>query len=98
MEPSKKVLERERTKLREFTCAKKCFWPIPAMIRTISRHLAGWKNYFSYGRPRKALRAINWYIRQRLEQHLRRRSQRPYRPPKGVTYYRHLAELGLVYL
>ncbi len=98
LEPSKKALLREHAKLREFTCAKHCFWPIPALIRTINRHLVGWKNYFNFGYPRCALRAINWYVRTRLKKHLRRRSQRPYRPPKGKTYYRHLQELGLVYL
>jgi hypothetical protein len=30
--------------------------------------------------------------------HLRRRSQRPFRPPKGRSYYRHLKQLGLIYL
>ena len=33
-----------------------------------------------------------------LKFHLRRRSQRPFRPPKGVTFYRHLATIGLDYL
>jgi len=98
MEPSSKALVRERAKLRAFTSTKTCFWPIPALIRTINRHLTGWKNYFDFGYSRKALRDINWHVRCRLIRHLRRRSQRPYRPPKGVTFYRHLADMGLVYL
>lgn len=98
VEPSKKALARERTKLGEFTSTKKCFWPIPALIQTINRHLLGWKNYFDRGYPRPAFRQINWYVRERLKKHLRRRSQRPYRPPKGTTFYRHLADMGLVYL
>ena len=36
--------------------------------------------------------------RDRLVQHLRRRSQRPFRPPEGVTYYEQLQKLGLLYL
>jgi RNA-directed DNA polymerase len=52
-------------------------------------------NYFRFGYPRKAFREINWYIRYRLKQHLRRRSQRPFRPPEGSTYYDHLDKIGL---
>ena len=37
-------------------------------------------------------------IRDRLVQHLRRRSQRPFRPPEGVTYYEQLQKMGLLYL
>src|SRR5690606_8314716 len=33
MEPSKAALARERDKLRDFTSTKRCFWPIPALIR-----------------------------------------------------------------
>jgi RNA-directed DNA polymerase len=55
-------------------------------------------NIFSFGYPRKAMRAMNWYVRSRLMGHLRRRSQRPFRPPKGRSYYEHLKQLGLIYL
>ncbi|MEE8434643.1 MAG: hypothetical protein V3S64_07640 [bacterium] len=37
-------------------------------------------------------------VKDRLVRHLRRRSQRRHRPPIGVSFYRHLADLGLVYL
>ena len=97
-EPSKKALAREREKLRVFTSTKHCFWPVPALIQTINRHLRGWANYFNYGCPRKAFRETNWFVRRRLKKHLKRRSQRSYRPPKGMTFYRHLANIGLVYL
>lgn len=96
--PAKKALARERQTLREMTCSRMCFMPIPAMIERINRHLEGWANYFSHGYPRMAKRHINYFVRQRLYRHLRRRSQRPFRPPKGVTYYQQLARMGLVYL
>ena len=41
---------------------------------------------------------INHYVRQRLMTHLRRRSQRSYKPPEGRTYYEQLSRLGLTYL
>ncbi len=96
--PSKKVLAREREKLRQMTDYRMCFKPIPVLIGEINRHLEGWSNYFGFGYPRMAKRHINWYIRLRLIKHLKRRSQRPFRPPKGVSFYRHLADFGLIYL
>jgi RNA-directed DNA polymerase len=98
VEPSKKALARERDKLRALTSKSVCYQPVPALIRTINRHLRGWANYFSFGYPRKAFREINTFVRARITGHLQRRSQRPFRPPKGVTFYRHLQKLGLVYL
>ena len=95
---SKKALKRERDKLREMMSSSMCFKPIRAMIAEINRHLKGWKNYFGQGYPRKAFRDINAYLQQRLARHLKRRSQRPYRPPKGVSWYEQLRRLGLVYL
>ena len=93
--PSKKALTKERQRLREMTSSRLCFMPIPDMIEQVNRHLAGWANYFSFGYPRMAKRDINHFVYQRLVRHLKRRSQRPYRPPKGVSFYRHLINLGL---
>jgi len=98
MKPSKKALAREREKLREMTSARMCFKPIPTLIGEINEHLRGWSNYFAWGYPRKAFREINSYVRQRLCYHLSRRSQRPWRPPAGRTYYAQLERMGLIYL
>jgi RNA-directed DNA polymerase len=98
MFPSKKALERERQKLREMTGPKKCHKPAWGLIAEISRHLQGWGNYFKRGYPRAAFRQINSFVRERLTKHLKRRSQRPYQPPKGVTWYAQLDRLGLAYL
>jgi RNA-directed DNA polymerase len=96
--PSKKAMARERARLREMTDSRYCWKPIPALVLELNRHLRGWANYFDYGHPRRRFREVNRYVRQRLGVHLRRRSQRPFRPPKGVTFYRHLAQLGLTSL
>jgi RNA-directed DNA polymerase len=93
--PSAKAMQRERDKLREMTGPKYCFMPIPALIAQINVHLRGWSNYFGAGYPRHAFRQINSFVQQRLEKHLRRRSQRPYRRPAGVSWYAHLQKLGL---
>jgi RNA-directed DNA polymerase len=96
--PSKKALERERQKLRDMTRPKMCFKPVVELIAETNLHLKGWANYFNRGYPRDAFRQINGFVRERLTRHLKRRSQRPYRPPEGVTWYAQLERLGLVYL
>jgi RNA-directed DNA polymerase len=96
LEPSPKSVARERDKLRQMTNSVMCFKPIPILIVQINRHLKGWRQYFKLGYPHRAFREINWFVRERLIRHLRRRSQRPFRPPKGTTWYRHLAELGVI--
>jgi RNA-directed DNA polymerase len=98
VQPSKKALAREREVIREKTSPSMCFKPIDDMIGEINMHLKGWANYFRFGYPRKAFRNVNWYVRRKLTRHLKRRSQRPMRPPKGTTYYSHFKTMGLVYL
>jgi RNA-directed DNA polymerase len=95
---SEKALRRERQRLREMISKERCFMPLPQLIEEINAHLEGWANYFSYGYPRQGFREINAYVRQRLTQHVRRRSQRPFRPPQGVSYYEHFHHMGLLYL
>jgi len=96
--PSKKAVQRERDKLREMTNSHQCFKPISILMEELNRHLKGWANYFSFGYPTGVYWEIDWFVRGRLIRHLRRRSQRPYHPPKGDAWYTHLQSLGLVCL
>ena len=80
------------------TSHRQCYKPIPDLTEELNRHLKGWKNYFDFGYPRQAFREINTYVRSRLTQHLRRRSQRSYRPPEGVSFYEQIQRFGLVNL
>lgn len=97
--PSAKACAREREKLRELINGKRCFMPIPELIEEVNQQLRGWAAYFNYGRSRPAFRRMNWFVYQRLVQHLQRRSQRPYRPPEGRSWYEHVyKQLGLVQL
>jgi len=92
--PSDKALQRERDALREMTGPEKCFVPIPVLIAQINTHLSGWGNYFGFGYPRKSFRQINRFVQERLERHLKRRSQRPFRLAEG-SWYAQLKALGL---
>jgi RNA-directed DNA polymerase len=94
--PSKKALLRERAHLRELTATRRGFVPIPALIEELNAHLRGWSNYFDFGYPSKAFHDLNYYVHQRLVRHLRRRSQRPWRPPPGVSFYERIQRLGLI--
>jgi RNA-directed DNA polymerase len=96
--PSRKALQRERKKLHEMTNSHQCFKPIPVLIGELNRHLQGWANYFSIGYPISAYCEIERHVQSRLIQHLQRRSQRPYQPPEGESWLRHLAKLGLIRL
>jgi RNA-directed DNA polymerase len=96
--PSSKSMKRERARLREMAGSSMCFKPIPQLIDEINRHLMGWSNYYKLGYCRRSFREINSYVRKRLTIHLKRRSQRPFKPPEGVSFYEHLKSLGLIYL
>ena len=92
--PAKKSVARLRDRLRGLLSANPVT-PIPVLIGRVNRLLQGWKHYFSKGYSRMAFRAVNRYAVESLTRHLQRRSQRPYRPPEGVSYYAQLQHLGL---
>lgn len=99
MQPSKQALAREREKLRQMSGYNQCAKPLPELLEELNLHLRGWANYFSKGYPAKAFRHINHYVRLRVYRHLRRRSQRAWRVPKGVSLYDYLhRRLGLIRL
>jgi RNA-directed DNA polymerase len=98
VQPSKRAVARMRQAVRDLTNSKQCFKPLPRVLEETKKRLRGWANYFCFGYPRVAFRAINTYTRLRLTIHVRRCSQRPFRPPEGVSYYEHFKHLGLGYL
>jgi RNA-directed DNA polymerase len=96
--PSKKALAKERAALRELISPRNCFMPLPALIQRVNDQLRSWSASFTWGYPRRAYRSINSYVRHRLARHLGRRSQRPFKPPKGVSKYAVFRRMGLRYL
>jgi len=97
VEPSKESLARLRKRIRGIVHSGNKA-PIGRVIEDVNKLLTGWANYFRYGYPRKAFRRVNHYVRDRLTQHLLRRSQRRCRQLKGPTMYAALGRAGLVYL
>jgi len=98
LQPSRKAMEREREALRQLINPHQSHTPLPELIGRVNRNLRGWSNYFKLGYPRKSFRHLNHFVRQRLGQHLRRRSQRGWRARQGVSLYAHLQHMGLVAL
>lgn len=96
--PAEKAVAREREALRAIVGVSAGCVPLSDLIGRLNRQISGWANYFRFGYARHAFRRINHYVRDRLARHLKRRSQRRYRPPEGKSLYEHLAEIGLVYL
>ena len=80
--------------MHEITNHRQCCKPSPQLIEELNRHLEGWKNYVDFGYPAVAFGEINSYIRYRLTQHLRRRSQRPFRPPEESATTNRSSVLG----
>lgn len=93
--PSRQALAKARETIRDLTSPRRCFMPSTDLIREINRWSSGWTNYFRYGYPRVAFRTLHSFTVARLTTHLRRRSQRSYRPPVGKSYYAHVHDLGL---
>jgi RNA-directed DNA polymerase len=94
--PSAQAVARCRAAVRQLVTSHRGHLPLPVLVRHVNRLLRGWGQYFSFGYPRRAYRAVNAYVVARLTKHLHRRSQRPYRPPADRSWYSYLTtELGL---
>ena len=72
--------------------------PATDMATEVSRWLHSWANYFRHGYPRAAFRRLNRFALLRLTRHLKRRSQRGFRPSEATLFYAHLQTLGLRFL
>lgn len=94
--PSEKAVAHRKAAMRKLVGKKQCFVPVTELVGQVNRQLRGWGQYFSYGHPRRAHRAVNAFVVGRLTKHLKRRSQRPCRPPAGMSYHSFLTQrLGL---
>lgn len=98
MEPSAKAIDKAKGKVNDILGTNKGCIPIYDLVDQLNRFLKGWSSYFSIGYNRMAKRKLNYHSYQRLMKHIKRRSQRPYRPPEGTSYYEECHKLGLIYL
>ena len=95
--PSPKAMAAERQQLRKIICPRMNQVPICTLIDRVNRQMAGWAAYHRQGRPARCFWVMNAFVKKRVFKHLRRRSQRPYRLPEGITWWQHLTnDLGFV--
>jgi RNA-directed DNA polymerase len=90
--PSPNSVTRCMRQLSAKTGPSRCWVPIKDLIDEVNNYLRGWAGYYRFGYSSEALRKVDWHSRTCLTRHLKRRSQRPHRPPKGVSWYRYLHE------
>lgn len=95
MLPSPTTLKRMREKINELTGSDRSFVPITKVIGKLNLLLQGWSQYYSLGFCAPAYHAIDHHVAHRLRKHLQRRSQRAYRKPKDVSWFRHFEQLGV---
>jgi RNA-directed DNA polymerase len=88
--PSKKSLKRFRAKVHEIT-SKGCM-PVNEVVKRLNRYLIGWSNYFGTGYPSETFGSLNAHVLKRMWQFLQRQSQRPFKPPEGMSWYKLIYE------
>jgi RNA-directed DNA polymerase len=97
--PSAKAMTKHRDALRKLTSTRQAYVPLPELVQSVNQYRRGWAQYFSFGHPRGAYRRSNAFTVARLATHLQHRSQRPCRPPAGMSAYQFVTRrLGLVLL
>lgn len=96
LEAAPKSQKRVREKIHDLTSARFCFAPVQDVVDNVNAVLRGWLAYFSKGHPACVRWNLVRFAETRIAAHLRRRSQRPYRPPDGVSLFQHAHDLGLI--
>ncbi len=97
--PSVKAVKESKRKIREVIFSNGWKRPIPELIGKVNEKLIGCSNYFHLGYHRKAFRDLTYDARSALIRNFKRRSQRAFKCPKGMSWYKLLhGKLGLVRL
>lgn len=92
---SKKSVKRATAQVRQMFYRQHDLLPLADLIRRLNLYLRGWEEYFRLGYPQWMMAKLQNGIEGRLVQSCLRRSQRPMRPPAGITYRQWFAQLGL---
>ena len=93
--PSEKALKKFKEKIREKTGRHYNYLPIPELIKGLNNMSRGWVNYFKKGNPSQVISKIDHYMTCKVANHLKRRSQRPYKFPEGESWHSHFRKMGL---
>jgi len=80
-------MRKARERIHELTSGQWGCLPREEVVRRLNQFLVSWSNDFGTGYPRCAFRTLNAFIQQRMIQFLSRLSQRPFKPPEGMSWY-----------
>ena len=95
---SKKSVKRAMGRVRQMFYRQHDLVPLAEMIRRLNLYLRGWAEYFRLGYPQWMMAKLQNGVEGRLVQSCLRRSQRPMRPPAGMTYRQWFVQIGLYQL
>ena len=87
LKPSKKTQQRFRDRVRDLTLSRWNGLPIPVVVDRLNYYLVGWSNYFGQAHKGKVFSKSNQFVYDRMVRHLKRRSQRHFRLPEGMSWY-----------
>ena len=85
--PSEKAMSRFRARVRALTAPKRGLLPLFRIASDLNAYMRGWKVYFGHFQRHRAFSSAGASLRNRMSNHLQRRSQRPYRLRGGMTWY-----------
>ena len=72
-EPSKRSIQRVKTRIKELTNRRLTLLPLPILMKTVNCQLAGWSNYFYYGNCSTVFGSVKMHVEERMRTHLRKR-------------------------
>jgi len=93
--PSKKAVKQCRAEIHEIT-SKGCR-DVGEVVKQLNYFLIGWSNYFGTGYPSETFESLNAHVQRRMWQFLQRLSQRPFKPPEGMSWYEFIYDKLKVY-
>lgn len=73
--PSAKRVARLKRTISELTSRRRVLVDVETQVGRLNRTLCGWANYFQLGAVTAAYRAVDYHVRERLRQWLRRKHQ-----------------------
>lgn len=95
--PSARSVQRLRAKVRALTSKGQGWKSIERLVAELNELLRGWWSYFGRFHHHKVRSKVNAYVLACMVRHLTRRSQRPLRPPKNLSWYAYLHQrLGVL--
>ena len=96
---SKKSVKSIKEKISNILYYKKCFLPLPKVVKALNQQLIGWRNYFSLGYKKKVYSGINHYLDFKFWKFCARKSQRKMKLPEASSSWHNFAKnLGLEFL